>query len=388
MESFWLVLTLKVIAVLALAAFLPFTARSYYHFRHRQRQGEIIRIFEKLKISSKYEKIYSAEIRSRHFALAVGFATIISIIGLTVLLLGNELEIPKFPNLPMGGVLLKGTDIGNTYAEESLVTYQQGALLVFGMAFIGAYLWGLQNIFRRYCMNDLSPSAYYGLALRMIFAAMIALVIYHGAKTLPILLNPSSQTDGLNETAGKTAGILPAIAFIIGMFPQRGVNWITSRLSFLSQESHPSVQDLPLEMIEGVDVHDRIRLTELGVDNCYDLAAADFIPLLIKTPYNARELIDWILQAKLCVKFGQGIKDLREHGLRTIVDLKDLDDTTIEELSKETQLRLSSLTRATKSVEKDHNINRLQKAAQILSEYWEGETEIEALPDKPRISMA
>ncbi len=98
MDSFWLVLALKAIAVLALAAFLPFTARSYYHSRHRQRQGEIVRIFEKLKISSKYEKIYSAEIRSRHFALAVGFATIISIIGLTILLLGNELEIPKFPN--------------------------------------------------------------------------------------------------------------------------------------------------------------------------------------------------------------------------------------------------------------------------------------------------
>jgi hypothetical protein len=259
---------------------------------------------------------------------------------LTVLLLGNELEIPKFPNLPMGGVLLKGTDIGNTYAEESLVTYQQGALLVFGMAFIGAYLWGLQNIFRRYCMNDLSPSAYYGLALRMIFAAMIALVIYHAAKTLPILLNTASQAEGSNETAGTTAGIFPAIAFIIGMFPQRGVNWITSRLSFLSQESHPSVQDLPLEMIEGVDAHDKIRLTELGVDNCYDLAAADFIPLLIKTPYNARELIDWILQAKLCVKFGRGIKDLREHGLRTIVDLEDLNETTIEELSKETTLNV------------------------------------------------
>ena len=243
MESFWIVLALKAIAVLALAAFLPFTARSYYHFRHRQRQGEIVRIFEKLKISSRYEKIYSAE-------------------------------------------------------------------------------------------------------------------------------------------------IFPAIAFIIGMFPQRGVNWITSRLSFLSQESHPSVQDLPLGMIEGVDAHDKIRLTELGVDNCYDLAAADFIPLLIKTPYNARELIDWILQAKLCVKFGRGIKDLREHGLRTIVDLEDLNETTIEELSKETQLRLSSLTRAKKAVGTDNNIKRLQKAAQLLSEYWENESEIEPLPKKPRISMA
>jgi len=190
MDYFWLVLTLKAIAVLALAAFLPFTARSYYHFRHRQRQGEIARIFEKL------------------------------------------------------------------------------------------------------------------------------------------------------------------------------------------------------EMIEGVDAHDNIRFTELGVDNCYDLAATDFIPLLIKTPYNARELIDWILQAKLCVKFGRGVKDLRDHGFRTIVDLEGLDNSTIEELSKETRLRVSSLTRATKAVKTDHNIKRLQRAAQLLSEYWEGDTEKEKRPKKPRIGMA
>jgi hypothetical protein len=92
--------------------------------------------------------------------------------------------------------------------------------------------------------------------------------------------------------------------------------------------------------------------------------------------------------SKLCVKFGRGIKDLREHGLRTIVDLEDLNETTIEELSKETQLRLSSLTRAKKAVGTDNNIKRLQKAAQLLSEYWESESEIEPLPKKPRISMA
>ncbi len=74
--------------------------------------------------------------------------------------------------------------------------------------------------------------------------------------------------------------------------------------------------------------------------------------------------------------------------VRIFEKLKDLDDTTIEELSKETRLRLSSLTRATRAVETDNNIKRLQKAAQLLSEYWESESEIEPLPDKPRVSMA
>ena len=66
-------------------------------------------------------------------------------------------------------------------------------------------------------------------------------------------------------------------------------------------------------MIEGVESHDTLRMEELGIDSCYDLATADFVPLLLKTPYSARQLIDWILQAKLCVYFGDTVKDLETH---------------------------------------------------------------------------
>ena len=38
------------------------------------------------------------------------------------------------------------------------------------MAFLGAYLSGLQHIYRRYSANDLSPTLYYGLAMRIILA--------------------------------------------------------------------------------------------------------------------------------------------------------------------------------------------------------------------------
>ena len=61
-------------------------------------------------------------------------------------------------------------------------------------------------------------------------------------------------------------------------------------------------------MIEGVSGYDKMRLAELGIDSCHDLAMADFIPLVLKTSYGPRELADWILQAKLCVYCGEAVR--------------------------------------------------------------------------------
>jgi predicted RecB family nuclease len=59
-----------------------------------------------------------------------------------------------------------------------------------------------------------------------------------------------------------------------------------------------AVPRAPLGMVEGIENHDRLRLEELGIDTCYDLATADFVPLVLRMPYSALQLIDWILQAK------------------------------------------------------------------------------------------
>ena len=60
--------------------------------------------------------------------------------------------------------------------------------------------------------------------------------------------------------AGLGAGTVPAVSFMIGMFPQRGIYWITERIKILSPKTHEAVRELPLDMIEGVEVYDKIRL--------------------------------------------------------------------------------------------------------------------------------
>ena len=352
------VLIAKWIVVLVLYLFLPLTTLTYYLFRRRRRQSEIDRVFSKLRIDldSNYRKAYEYEQPGGYYVCALAYASIISLIGLMLLFLGPEIGIPEFPQMAYG-------DQGKFL--------QDGSRLIFGMAFLGAYLWGLQYLFRRYVLNDLIPGVYYSLCLRMLLASIIALVLYNAYEAL--------ASDG-EPGSGITAKLWPALAFLMGTFPQRGLRWLTERIPMFASESHATVRSAPLEMIEGITLYDHMRLEELGIDTCYDLATADFVPLILKTPYGARELVDWILQAKLCVYFGAAVNDLRQQSIRTIKDLKGIDANDFKTLAAETTLTERALQRAQKAIENDREIERLCQAAELLGHFWEREDEAHHTP--------
>jgi hypothetical protein len=132
-------------------------------------------------------------------------------------------------------------------------------------------------------------------------------------------------------------------------------------------------------MIEGITFHDRVRLEEESIDNCYDLATADFVPLVIDTPYSARELTDWILQAKLCVYAPDAMLNLRQQGIRTIIDLEDLEDRQLQELVEATAVTKSALERALRSLKTDDEIQRLRDVGRRLGKF----TGLEDAPPPP-----
>lgn len=357
----------RILTITLLVLILPLCAITYYFFRLGQRKVEINRMLNILDITSKYREIYNFDIHRSHFASSVLFAMGISVIGLCTLFLGTELKLAETPNLLLSGLMISAKTDPPCIKPECLIAYQQGALFVYGIGFISAYLWGLKTIFRRYMMNDLLPATFFRFGIRMIFASIIALLIYHAV----------GGFDGVKAASGGITpsrdGLLLLLVFLVGMFPQRGIKWMTTRVKMLTTYKHPSVRTLPLEMIEGMTAFDKERLEELSIDSCYDLATADFIPLFLKTPYCSRELIDWILQAKLCVKFGDAVGVLRQQGFRHITDLEDLNQDYLEQLAKDTSLNLSSLQRACQESVSDQNIARLKKAAELLGKYWEGE---------------
>ncbi len=365
--EFTISLTMRIIAVIVLVGFLPVCAYTYYAYRIGQRKLEIMRILRILEIRSEYRGIYVHDIGKMHFAVAVLFTMSVATAGLSALLLSSDLHLAKDPSL-----LLAGTRLTKDSCDAAcLVSYQQGALLAFGLGFLGAYIWGLQGIFRRYSMNDLLPIAFYHFGLRMILSSFIALLIYHAVGGFSTDFSASTQESQLLTPTAD--GILIVTVFLVGMFPQKGVRWLTSKIGLGGRSEHPTVKDLSLDMIQGMTVYDKFRLEELGIDTCYDLATADFIPLLLKTSYGARELIDWLLQAKLCVRFGDATQELRERGIRTITDFANLDEDYLQSLAEETSLTLPSLKNATEISVSDQNIERLKRAAELLSHYWEGD---------------
>ncbi len=394
----------QILLLFVLVGILPACAYTYCSYRIGQRELEVNRILEILEITSEYGEIYNPNISRTHFVIGVGFAMLIATMGLSMLLLGDKLELAKSPNLLLGGTQIirfskeaqleqdtdhtdeispiSGTGPSSLNLDDNenqtdkilisldLINYQTGALFAYGLGFLGAYLWGLQNIFRRYAMNDLIPLAFFRFGLRMLLASVVALLIYHVVGGF----GPATKIEEPDMVAFTSDGILIATAFMVGMFPQQGIRWMTNKLSMFAGIDHPSVRKLPMTMIEGVTSYDIFRLEELGLDTCYDLSRVDFIPLLLKTSYGARELIDWILQAKLCVRFGDSTQELRERGIRTILDFKGMDvDNLLEDLAKETSLTLPGLKNAAKVADSDENIKRLNRAADLLSRYWEGE---------------
>ena len=175
MDDESIILLLRCLTLVVMVAFLPVCAYTYYNYRLGQRSLEVGRILRILGITSDYGDIYTREIGKEHFVIAVLFTMGIATAGLSALLLSSELKLADTPTL-----LLAGTRLTKAKCDSAcLIDYQHGALLAFGLGFLGAYIWGLQGIFRRYSMNDLLPIAFYHFGLRMLLSSFIALLIYH-----------------------------------------------------------------------------------------------------------------------------------------------------------------------------------------------------------------
>jgi len=114
---------------------------------------------------------------------------------------------------------------------------------------------------------------------------------------------------------------LAAISLLAGMFPQRLLSYLMRRYqAFVSSESVTD-KSLSLYNIEGISIYHKERLEEIGIDNAQNLATASLTQLIAETPYDARQLLDWIGQAKLVCYVKDDIHRLRAIGIRSVFDL-------------------------------------------------------------------
>jgi hypothetical protein len=177
-------------------------------------------------------------------------------------------------------------------------------------AFVGAYVFILQDLTRRYFRDDLKPGAYISAVVRVIVVAMIVTAVNQ------------VWPDG---DRAKTAEAV--FAFLVGFFPESGLRLLVASLTRPLARLFPSVgAEYPLHEIDGLSIWYEARLLEEGIEDIQNLTTANLVDVMLRTRVPLNRLVDWLDQGFLFLHLPNQGHDRRrallQLGIRTASDLE------------------------------------------------------------------
>lgn len=347
----WERIVMLVLGIVVLCSFFPFSVISFHKHRLPKKRREyqrIRRILGKDKGTGEEalsQEVFREEYKGTDYILPVFFVTLFCALGFWVLFAGK-------PPIILNGIFAGGF----SKADLGALPYSHLSLVAIGMAILGSYVWSIQYISRRLNTLDLSPGAYYSIGTRIVFASFVSVTLHHFIQSF----NPESKNELLQ--------LLPVIAFFTGIFPQRAMQYIQEKL-IIFRKLGKGAHELSLDMIEGMNLFNKVRLAEVGIDNAQNLAEANLEELILKTPFNPGLLLDWIAQAKLYVIFKDQISRLRKAGVRTVLDFSAAcRENGLVTLAKLTDISEEQLTTANQVIRQDPDVAAMSSVRKNLSE--------------------
>ena len=207
-------------------------------------------------------------------------------------------------------------------------------------AFLGAYAFGLQLLFRRFTRRDLGQNALLAFANRILLAviatwAAMACFSVFGSGDGAAATGSSVMSHLLNPVLGgrEWPSSLLITAFVIGSFPRmlwQIVSAALTKILFLRFAIPSFEAKQPVSEIDGLTVWHEARLEEEDIENVPNLATVDIVHLLLHTQNPPERLMDWVDQAILLKVIGPATDGydpgslrtfLRSRGIRTATEL-------------------------------------------------------------------
>ncbi|MFN2506714.1 MAG: hypothetical protein ABR540_21290 [Acidimicrobiales bacterium] len=190
-------------------------------------------------------------------------------------------------------------------------------------AFMGAYLFTLQMLVRRFFQADLKASAYVNATVRTVSALVVVLAVSMILQNVPE-----------NGGPGGPDRQIAAIAFLIGFFPLVGLQALQKTAAVVLRTVVPSLRNnYPLSDLDGLSVWYEARLLELGIEDMQNLATANLVDVVLHSKVPVARLIDWVDQGILYLHLepvkerGQNGKSarsrLRRMGIRSATSLEE-----------------------------------------------------------------
>ncbi len=338
---------MMILGIILFSSFMPLTVISFRRFRLPKKQREYDSIIQALGEEHGRRTDYTLSIDNEYsktdYVPPVIFVTFFCILTFFVLF-SNQASLLLF-----GIYHLKEKNM-------ELLDYNMLSVLSMVMALLGSYVWAVQYIFRRLVTIDLSPSAYYSIGIRMVLSCFVALIFHHFLRALPY--------------SSATLRMLPVVAFFTGMFPQRMIHFMLERLertNIFPSKSSEKADNLPLDMIEGMNLYNKVRLAEVGIENAQALAKADLVELILKTAFKPRQILDWIAQAMLYLYFKSDIDKLRRFGIRNVLEFKEnITEENASDCAKAIDLSEHHLMFVCRNVNSNPGVERLINAEKNL----------------------